>query len=76
MKDYVYSVSGNRWFPLDMLRYDSCYPVSSGDVFAIAESLQDNTSPGREYTVKLRSNKEPTAERWASFQWKLGKVII
>lgn len=60
---YTYEVRGIGPFPLDMLRYDCAWPVSSEDVQAMAERGVRS--------VKLSSYKPPTADRWASFMWRL-----
>ena len=68
----TFKVSGCGCFPLDMLRYDGCYPRSSDDV---CNMHVDRTSPlAREVsTVELvmmgatREEAQPTLGRWASF---------
>lgn len=58
-----YVVTGVAPFPLDMLRSDCCYPVTSADVDALALN-----EPGARLVVSLRSHvKEPTTLRWSSF---------
>lgn len=67
------TVSGSGAFPLDMLRYDSCYPATQADVAMIMPI----TFPGGcRYIVvervQLAGYESPwTKERWASFGWKL-----
>lgn len=62
--------TSNR-FPLDMLRYDSCFPYRGEDVEAIAKSQEGY--PGRPYTVtvaRYSSRKREsgwTPQRWESF---------
>ena len=67
-KPYNYEVQGVPPFPLDMLRYDECWPVSSGSVDGLTENGKSMV------TVRLRSNKLPTGERWHTFGWAVGKV--
>lgn len=68
-------VSWNHTFPLDMLRYDKCYPQSSVDVDKIHASIR------REFDyykadpfINLVSDKLPTDGRWKSFGWKIEEV--
>lgn len=64
-----FEVTGRGAFPMDMLRYDACYPASEAD----AGVLQRVTT-GRsreEATVALVSLRAPTQERWASFGWRV-----
>lgn len=72
----TFTVRGKMPFPLDMLRYDSCFPYSQGDVTAIADSLdrvrdEDNKPLVFEVTLIQSLAQEPTAERWESFMWKV-----
>lgn len=62
---YTYYVSGYGTFPLDMLRYDSCWPSTSVDVAKIDRSDKSRS-------IKLHSHQRPTPERWESFLWKIG----
>ena len=64
-----FEVEGRGEFPFDMLRYDSCWPVSSADV----DAMQRN---GERRTIQLRCWRErrarvSTADRWASFNWRV-----
>jgi hypothetical protein len=56
-------------FPLDMLRYDQCWPASEWDTLAIQDAI---TAPelGAQ-AVTLVSNSEPDPERWQSFGWQI-----
>ena len=72
-KTYEYSVAGYGAFPLDMLRYDACYPATSEDAVEIGGSMYSRASQ-RLRTVRVRSVVKPaTAERWQSFGWKVVK---
>lgn len=68
---YEYTVSGTGAFPVDMLRYDSCYPARQDD--AIQLSPHTRRSPGEVYHVTLHSCHPPTDARWASFGWKVNR---
>lgn len=68
-------------FPLDMLRYDNCWPADTESVDAIAQSLErDIDNDEHRVVVELYQYTETKAhqfhpERWASFGWKL-KVYL
>jgi hypothetical protein len=70
---YRFTVQGVQSFPLDMLRYDGCYPATPEGVEAIAASLSNDSryedGHRKIYKVKLLSNLPPTEGRWASFSW-------
>lgn len=70
MKTLRFTVYGKGQFPLDMLRYDSCWPRFELEARVLAEPK------GKEiHTVHLckhvESHGEVTPERWASFGWTL-----
>jgi hypothetical protein len=67
-----FQVEGGGSFPLDMLRYDSCWPKTQQDV-AIMDAFP-GTSGKRTVTLvsaSLRVSYVPTADRWASFSWSV-----
>jgi len=64
-------------FPMDMNRYDRCYPFSVEDVKEIEKSLMDiryKTNPIR--LVKHTDGRKPmwTPARWDSFGWQLVEI--
>src|SRR5260221_2179864 len=71
----TFYVEGKMAFPVDMLRYDACWP---GDVESATAIVIGRDDP-EEYTklrrVELRSHSAPTPGRWASFGWRVVKVI-
>ena len=76
MKLYIYTftVTGKGDFPVDMLRYDSVYPVTEGDSFAMAykPTAAFRPLPTITVTVEHRSTEPdwlPTVGRWESFGW-------
>jgi hypothetical protein len=71
MKTYVFTVRGSGSFPLDMLRYDKCWPVSGESV-----NNMDSSSMGIARTVWLASTRHPTNERWTSFDWNCQLIRI
>jgi len=69
MKRYKFTVTGAMPFPLDMLRYDSCWPRNSEDVCVMYESIKSvDTTPA---TIKLSGANPPTKGRWRSFMWNV-----
>jgi hypothetical protein len=60
-------VRGRGSFPLDMLRYDSCWPATSEDVAKIESDVREPR------TIKLMTagnpHAVPTVGRWSSFLW-------
>ncbi|MEK6878462.1 MAG: hypothetical protein AABY22_02585, partial [Nanoarchaeota archaeon] len=65
-------------FPLDMLRYDECFPYNQEDVDKIHKTNNPEgfICPNR---IKLKGyvrNKsdKPTEDRWLSFGWKVIEV--
>jgi hypothetical protein len=59
-------------FPIDMLRYDACWPESQTDVLAI-ENPQGHAGDDHVARVVLLSDSasEPERARWASFGWRV-----
>ena len=78
MKLIRFKVKGRFDFPVDMLRYDACWPA---DVEATSHMEYSFKEPSREgYEVTLahwaaNSNWEPTHGRWASFGWNVTEVL-
>lgn len=69
-------------FPLDMLRYDGCFPMSQEDVDKISISLDRETSQDERFNLGSiilghhASSKawKPTYERWESMGWQVMDV--
>lgn len=65
-----FTVTGSGRFPVDMLRYDQCWPVTSEDANKIAASFGD-VCEDRKWTIRLtmaaRHKLGPTVGRWQSF---------
>lgn len=81
MKTLRYTVEGRCAFPIDMLRYDCCYPATEQDAHNI-ENINDAMVDSRKekpyrVTVETPRNKRDhgkfivTEGRWESFNWKL-----
>lgn len=63
------TVVGEGAFPLDMLRYDQCWPAQQGDADAIE-------SQGRRSIMLAKHQRGPSnpgwsPERWSTFGWTL-----
>jgi len=77
MKTYItkFSVVGGRSsFPVDMLRYDHCFPSNASAVEGITESLiPGGAIPGTSIDllhVGVDPKWQPTIARWESFGWQ------
>lgn len=66
----VFKVTGKGYFPVDMLRYDHCYPADSESATKLLRS-HNGASFLEPRTISLRSLKAPTVGRWESFGWKV-----
>lgn len=69
-----FTVTGKGEFPLDMLRYDQCYPKREGeDVRAVYESVRGFSHHSMPWQVTLVTVKDsaPTVGRWESFGWSV-----
>lgn len=64
----VFQVKGVGIFPVDMLRYDECWPATSDDATELACNLSGD-DPLATWTIELMSAKKPTVNRWKSFGW-------
>jgi len=74
MKRFYFAVVGAREFPLDMLRYDACFPAREEDalraerhpderrIVVLAQQVDDKCS---RYSARL------TDGRWSSFGWRV-----
>ena len=76
----TFTVTGILEFPLDMLRYDGCYPNRSEDAGSI-EYTFDRHRKRIQVSVQLTKRhrgKEPniTSDRWASFSWSVDPAAI
>lgn len=64
-----FTVRGRGEFPLDMLRYDSCWPFSSLDAVKMRREGEKREVVLR--TVVYKSGVVATVGRWHSFGWKV-----
>ena len=70
---YHFTVVGKMGhFPIDMLRYDRCYPATSADATLINRLVPHEKKMRRKPTrVDLTGHCEPTVQRWESFLWRV-----
>lgn len=77
MRTYRFIVTGFIQFPLDMLRYDSCWPDGQDDVATIqhtfdVEHRKIQHRGQKPFEVALSScSPDPTKARWESFGWRV-----
>ena len=64
----TFTVVGKGAFPLDMLRYDTCWPGREVDSGLVAH---DFAGIDQSRTVNLKGLKVPTIARWRSFGWEV-----
>lgn len=73
MKLWKFKVSGKGRFPVDMLRYDNCWPIESEDATKILDQKTDRTlgigRPQRSIELYTHRKGGPTIDRWKSFGW-------
>ena len=68
-----FTVEGTGSFPVDMLRYDMCWPKTEAhESVAIPNSFHERNI-GAPWRITLVTVKDtaPTVDRWASFGWKV-----
>jgi hypothetical protein len=65
-----FKVFGKRPFPIDMLRYDRCWPRTQEDSAKIDATLLGG-GPKDYVVVELSTmnDEKPTNDRWMSFGW-------
>lgn len=69
------TVVGSHEFPIDMLRFDSCWPKTGDDAEKIRKSFGASSWP--EYEVTLQSNfSPPTVKRWNSFGFAVKSCLL
>jgi len=62
-------VQGRTPFPMDMLRYDSCYPQTTEDAAKIARSIKNR--PERREIALATHSPSVTNGRWSSHGWRI-----
>jgi hypothetical protein len=71
----IFRVRGRGEFPIDMLRYDRCWPKSEMD----SNLIQAVVHPSMWREVELmciNMTNAPTAGRWKSFGWEICEVKV
>ena len=67
---WKFKVRGAMAFPVDMLRYDACWPadIDSGiDIVMDRKDVEYNDIR----TAIMTSHQAPTQDRWRSFGWDI-----
>ena len=72
----IFTVTGPYRFPIDMLRYDCCYPQQQIDTAAIEKSLLRERPGPFKVTLASQIIYNPTKDRWASFGWTVTDVTM
>lgn len=75
----TFYVDGNGRFPLDMLRYDSCFPRDGDAVGEIDRRLDPRHDRSESHPIKLAHYGssalwQPTVGRWLSFGWGVDRI--
>jgi hypothetical protein len=70
-----FTVTGRGKFPLDMLRYDRCYPATEPDVGVIEWSSWPRKREHFKVDLVKPDGGEPTVARWDSFGWKVVSAL-
>ena len=67
-------VEGRGHFPIDMLRYDACWPRTQEDVTALNDYWSEK--PRRVVLSSAHKLKgyRPTSTRWSSFGWTVVEI--
>lgn len=77
---HEFTVQGKSRFPIDMLRYDACFPSRSEDAAAIGHydvtsgpTCQHNEELIDVRLIRYSETKDPriTVGRWQSFGWSV-----
>lgn len=65
-----FSVRGSWPFPIDMLRYDACWPADETASGALEALTRDKDAVGViEIELKSNSPSAPTRRRWQAHMW-------
>ncbi len=72
-----FTVTGRVGFPIDMLRFDTCYPATEADSAKIYQTLAGHNTDGvsvdliMDHGLRGRRTRRPNEGRWESFMWKV-----
>lgn len=74
-KLYRFTVEGraDSGFPLDMLRFDQCWPRTQDSADKVFGQFASNRAGWERHIVSIMLSGicEPSVERWASFGWRV-----
>lgn len=78
MKLYKFKVEGSGDFPVDMLRFDGCYPRTTEDAMNLKLGEFDRT---KRRSIELlmpveNRQREPSTDRWNSFGWIITEIAF
>lgn len=72
-----FTVSGKGYFPLDMLRYDSCWPADGDSVSNLTFiPVEQEISKEEIREVILHTYGGVTMGRWLSFSWPVTDMKV
>ena len=66
---HVVEVTTSNSFPVDMLRYDSCFPLTETDALVIQLSLNPMVYEYKEYRVRVARYYDTKFIRWSEDRW-------
>jgi hypothetical protein len=69
-KLYQYTVVGSGAFPVDQLRYDSCWPADTESAIRMFRDRHDEEYRD-EREINIESHNPPTEDRWNTFGWRI-----
>lgn len=74
IRTFIVSAPRGTRFPVDMLRYDSCWPKLQEDANVIQWAIAGERDEGIiVITLETVGTGAPTVERWRSFGWSIGQ---
>ena len=73
-----FTVVGSGEFPMDMLRYDGCWPIDSYSAheMSVHAMVAANITRPRRVTLRAISRTAPTEGRWQSFGWPVEQESV
>lgn len=77
-KLYIHTAkaTGRGQFPIDMLRYDRCYPESESDSAQIQYDRSERSVTVVALTYSKFVGAAWTPKRWESFMWRLSDETV
>jgi len=74
MRVLTFTVTGRGQFPVDMLRFDCCFPADPSAVAVITQGYNEKRVTVQLCAYLRAGDIAPTPERWASFGWAVDDV--